>query len=105
MGQLGEGVSKTSFKDNMEVNTSYGSSGVGGITPPNRSTPSAKPAGATDSFSRTSGLDQTLQSLPASRPDAVAYAKSLIADPGYPSADTMKQVSNLLAENLTSDSE
>jgi hypothetical protein len=102
---MGHGAGEKSLKDDMEVNTSYGSSGIGGITPPNRPTTSAKPAGATDSFSRTSGLDEALQNQPTSRPDAVAYAKSLIADPSYPSAATMRQVSNLLAEHLTSDSE
>jgi hypothetical protein len=102
---MGHGTGEQSLNDYMEVNTSYGSSGIGGLTPPNRSTPSAKPTGPTESFTSTSSLDETLQTLPASRPDAVAYAKSLIADPNYPPAGTMKQVSNLLAENLMSESE
>jgi hypothetical protein len=102
---MGHGAGKQSLNDYMEVNTSYGTSGVGGITPPNRPTPSAQPTGATDSFTSTSALDEALQALPASRPDAVAQAKALIADPNYPSASTMRQVSNLLAENLMSESD
>jgi hypothetical protein len=86
----------------MEVNTSYSTGGVGGTTPPNRSTPAAKPAAGPDSFASSSALEEALQNLPASRAEAVAQAKDLIADPNYPSADTLRQVSVLLARNLMS---
>jgi hypothetical protein len=91
----------------MEVNTNMRGGGVDGITPPQRSTTAASnPAGAApDSFASSNALDSALKNLPASRPDAVARAKALAADPNYPSADTLRQVSSLLAQRLTSPSE
>jgi 2,4-dienoyl-CoA reductase-like NADH-dependent reductase (Old Yellow Enzyme family) len=75
---------------------------VGGITPPNRSTPAAKPAAGPESFASSSALEEALRNLPASRADAVAEARAFLADPNYPSQDTLRQVSNLLARNFMS---
>jgi|GEM_PF-773780 len=86
----------------MEVNTSYSTSGVGGVPPAIRSTPAAKRSAGPESFASSSALEEALADLPASRPEAVAQAKALIADPNYPSSSTMRQISNLLAENLMS---
>ena len=86
----------------MEVNTSLSTGGVGGITPPNRSKPPAKPAAGPESFGSSSALEEALQNLPASRAEAVAQARALLADPNYPSPGTLRQVSNLLAQNLIS---
>jgi len=46
-----------------------------------------------------------LQNTPASRPEMVARAQSLIADPNYPSGDTLAAMSLQLARSLTSDNQ
>jgi hypothetical protein len=89
----------------MEVNTNISSGGVGGITPQKWSPPAAKPAAAPDSFASSNAIDSALKNLPASRPDAVARARELAADPNYPSADTLRQVSTLLARQMISAAE
>ena len=89
----------------MEVNTNFSTSGVGGSLPARTSKPAAKPAPAGVSFDRSSDLDGVVQNLPASRPDAVARAQQLIADPNYPSSDILSSVSKLLASNLVSSAE
>jgi hypothetical protein len=55
------------------------------------------------SLTNSSALEQALGSSPTSRPDMVERAKALIADPNYPSSDTLSAVSRLLASALTSD--
>ena len=89
----------------MEVNTSLSAGGVGGITPQKPFAPAAKTAAAPDSFASSSALERAVRNLPASRPEAVAQARELAADPNYPSAGILRQVSILLAERLTSESE
>ena len=89
----------------MEVNTSFSASGVGGITPQKPFAPAAKNAAAPDSFASSSALERAVRNLPASRPAAVARAAALAADPNYPPPATLRQISLLLAENLTSQSE
>jgi hypothetical protein len=89
----------------MEVNTNFSAGGVGGTTAPGRSAPPAKAAAAPDYFAGSSALTQALQNQPDSRPDAVARAKDLIADPNYPSPAALRQVASLLAGNLASEGE
>ncbi len=55
------------------------------------------------SLTNSSALEQALGNSPASRPEMVERAKALIADPNYPSADTLSAVSRHLASALTSD--
>ena len=57
------------------------------------------------SLTNSSALDQALGNSPASRPDMVERAKSLIADPNYPSSQTLSAVSRQLATGLLSDSQ
>jgi len=54
-------------------------------------------------LTNSSALEQALGSSPTSRPEMVERAKALIADPNYPSSDTLSAVSRLLASALTSD--
>lgn len=89
----------------MEVNTNISAGGIGGITPQKRSAPAAGAPAATDSFASSTALDSAVKNLPASRPEAVARARELAADPNYPSADTLRQISGLFARHLTSQSE
>jgi len=89
----------------MEVNTSFSAGGVGGITPQRPFAPAARTAAAPDSFASSSALERAVRNLPASRPEAVAQARALAADPNYPPPAVLRQVSILLAESLTSQSE
>jgi len=89
----------------MEVNTSFSAGGVGGITPPNASAPAPKRVATPDSFASSNALERAVRNLPASRPEALARARELAADPNYPSADALRQVSRLLAGHLTAESE
>ena len=89
----------------MEVNTSFSAGGVGGITPQRPFALAAKTAAAPDSFASSNALGRAVRNLPASRPDAVAQARALAADPNYPPPETLRQISRLLAEHLTPESE
>jgi hypothetical protein len=89
----------------MEVNTNFSTGGVGGIYPQKSPATAPTPAAAPDAFANSTALDEALQNLPAARPDAVARARDLIADPGYPSSGTLSQISSLLAGALTGDGE
>jgi hypothetical protein len=55
------------------------------------------------SLTHSSALEQALANAPASRPEMVERAKSLIADPNYPSGDTLSAVSRQLASALMSE--
>ena len=89
----------------MEVNTNISAGGVGGITPQQPYARAAKTAAAPDAFASSSALQDAVKNLPASRPEAVAQARKLAADPDYPPAGILRQVSRLLAENLIPESE
>jgi hypothetical protein len=89
----------------MEVNTNFSASGVGGITPQKPTVPAGKTAAAPDAFASSNALDRAVKNLPASRPDALARARELADDPNYPSPGTLRQVSLLLADRLTAQSE
>lgn len=87
----------------MEINTNLSTTGVDGPIAAKRSAPS--PDMPTDGVSLTnsSALEQALQTTPASRPEMVARAQALIADPNYPSGDTLTAMSNHFASALLSD--
>jgi hypothetical protein len=87
----------------MEINTNLSSTGVNGAATPRRSTP--EPAMLSDrvSLTNSSALEQSLGNAPASRPEMVERAKALIADPNYPSSDTLSAVSRQLASALMSE--
>jgi hypothetical protein len=55
------------------------------------------------SLTNSSALEKTLDNAPASRPDMVERAKLLIADPAYPSGETLAAVSRQLASSLLSE--
>jgi hypothetical protein len=88
----------------MEINTNLSTTGVNGAaTPLRRSAPESPMLSDRVSLSNSSALEQSLANAPASRPDMVERAKALIADPNYPSADTLSAVSRQLANALISD--
>lgn len=87
----------------MNINTSMNAGGINGLIPARRSTPGVKTIGDNKiSFASSTALENALQGVPDSRPEAVDRARSLINDPDYPSADTIQKLSNFLAEKLTS---
>ena len=51
-------------------------------------------------FDQVGALDQGLKATPEARPEQVARAKSLIADPDYPSRAVMGRVAELLASKI-----
>ena len=91
--------------DYMEVNTDFSAGAVGGISPQRPSAPAAKSAAASDSFASSNALERAVRNLPASRPEAAAQARALAADPNYPPPGALRQISLLLADHLTRESE
>jgi hypothetical protein len=76
--------------------------GAGGHDPSSSRRPSRR---LTDEelFARLPELHQTVQHLPAARPDAVARARKLVADPDYPSSAKLRALSRQLAVHLLAD--
>jgi hypothetical protein len=87
----------------MEINSNLSTTGVNGASTPSRPAPEPKMLSDRVSLTNSSALDQALGNSPASRPDMVERAKALIADPNYPSSDTLSSVALHLASALTSD--
>ncbi len=87
----------------MEINTNLSTTGVNGAVTSPRSTPAPKMLSDQVSLTNASALEKALDSLPASRPEKVEQARVLIADPSYPSSDTLSAVSRQLASALISD--
>jgi hypothetical protein len=87
----------------MEINTNLSLTGVNGAAIPQRPTPEPTMLSDRVSLTNSSALEQSLANSPASRPDMVEQAKSLIADPNYPSSQILSAVSRQLASALMSD--
>lgn len=64
------------------------------------STASASNTDKTMSFERTNALEETLRQTSSVRPDKVAQAKALVADPNYPSNEALSRMSDLLAQHI-----
>jgi hypothetical protein len=80
------------------MKNSQGITGVGGA-PKVAATNTGKPSRRVD-YKGAKALKEALQKLPASRPDKVARAKALAADPNYPSSRVINTLSRLLAKEL-----
>ena len=89
----------------MKVNTNSGVTGVGGPVSPKRPAPAASKAPEAPSFAGATELETALKSAPDSRPEAVDRARELLNDASYPSPDTLKKISGLLAANSDSSGE
>ena len=59
-----------------------------------------QPADSTMSFARTQSLEEGVKSISQVRPDKVAAATALVADPQYPSNGALSQLAGLFAGNL-----
>lgn len=89
----------------MEINTKINTTGVNNLPAGKRSVSSAPTDAPDTSFAGSSALEAALKSTPDVRTSAVDRARELISDPNYPSADTIKQLANFLADKLTSSPE
>jgi hypothetical protein len=86
----------------MEINMKINAGGITATTPAKRGAPKSLSPNGGDSFASTNALEGALKSLPDVRPDTVARARQLINDPDYPSASTVRQLSDFLAGKLQS---
>jgi hypothetical protein len=85
----------------MEVDFNPGRNPItGGNQPVIRREPSATATDNTMSFDQTTSLQHTLKDLSQVRPEKVAQASALVADPGYPSTDVLDRLAGLLAQHL-----
>ncbi|HEY3913000.1 MAG TPA: hypothetical protein VGN61_00830 [Verrucomicrobiae bacterium] len=87
----------------MEIKSNLSTTGVNAGLPASRPAPAQQMPSDRISLSNSSALEDSLQTLPSSRPEVVQRAKSLIADSNYPSASTLGVVAQHLAVNLSSD--
>jgi hypothetical protein len=89
----------------MEINSNLSTTGVNASILPARSTPAQQMPSDRVSLTNLSGMEDLLQSVPSTRPDVVERAKSLIADPSYPSSAILGAVAQHLAVNLNSENQ
>jgi hypothetical protein len=70
-----------------------------------QATPSAtgtKPVVENDSFTSSKALETALKTTPDTRAEAMERGRALLSDSNYPSADTVKKLSEFLASRLQS---
>jgi hypothetical protein len=85
----------------MEVDLNTNRNPVAGASHPAVRRESASKTETTPmSFERTTALEQTLKKIPLSRPDKVAQAAALVADPSYPSDEKLNRIADLFAQHL-----
>ena len=63
-----------------------------------------QPADTTMSFDRTQALEESVKAIPQVRPEKVAQAAALVADPNYPSNILLNKMAGLFAANLSENS-
>ncbi len=86
----------------MEIDSNFKVGRGNGAAPARRFVPTAKANSEEKLLANWPVLQQTLQNLPDSRPDAVARAKQLIADPNYPPPEMLESMAEQFARGLTS---
>lgn len=85
----------------MEVDFNTGRQPIAGASQPITRRESASKTESTNmSFERITSLEQTLQKIPLARPEKVAQATALAADPNYPSAPELSRLADLFAQHL-----
>jgi hypothetical protein len=87
----------------METDSNFSAARAHGASPARRSTRATKVLSDGSLLTHWPALRQTLQNLPDSRPEAVARARKLIADPGYPPPHQQEILARQLAVQLTSE--
>jgi hypothetical protein len=86
----------------MEIDANMNLGSVNGPSSAKRVASVIVPTPQDASFASSTALESALKSLPDVRPEAVANAKALIADPSYPSAGTINRMAGFLAGQLQS---
>jgi len=87
----------------MEVDFNPGRSPITDSSQPVvRRETSAPATDNTMSFDQTTSLQQTLRDTSQVRPEKVAQASALVADPSYPSDDVLDRLAGLLAQHINS---
>lgn len=89
----------------MEVNLNSSlSRSAETVQPPARPAPT-RPAANAMSFERTQALETMLNQASPLRPNLVAKAGGLVADPNYPTDGMLQQMAGLLATHLSQSGE
>ena len=90
--------------ESMEISSNYSFNGVNETATPKtaKGAPTGRPDGDQDQVTLTNSnaVQQALENTPASRPDVVARARQLIADPDYPGSEVTGPVSQLIANKM-----
>ena len=89
----------------MDNDSNFSAARTNGASPARRSPPAFEALLHRASFTHWPDLQQSLHNLPDARPEAVARARKLIADPGYPSQQTEEILARNLAVQLTADTD
>jgi hypothetical protein len=87
----------------MENDSNFSAARGNGYSPAERSAPSSEALADAASFANWPELQQTLHNLADSRPEAVARARKLIADPDYPPRRMQQILAQYLAVQLTAE--
>jgi hypothetical protein len=85
----------------MDIDSNFSAARASGTSPLRRTTRSTKVLTDGSIFTQLPALQQTLENLPESRPEAVLRAKELIADSEYPPDQTQQTLALHLAIQLT----
>jgi hypothetical protein len=62
---------------------------------------STQPGESAMPFENTQALEQTLKETSNVRPEVVTRAAALLSDPNWPSDESLNNVANVLAQNIT----
>jgi hypothetical protein len=90
----------------MEIDSNMKWGAVSGLPPATNSGAAApQPPASADPFAKTDALEGALKNTPDVRDDAVANGRALVSDSGYPSDETVKKLSDFLADQFQSDLE
>jgi hypothetical protein len=60
-----------------------------------------QPSEAVASFARSDALNRTLAATPDVRPDVVARARQLVAQPAYPPKDVLERIARLISSEIS----
>jgi hypothetical protein len=85
----------------MEVDFNTGRNPIAGASQPaSRPEATSKQETTNMSFERTTALEQSLKAIPLVRPEKLAQATALAADPNYPSNEKLNHLADLFATHL-----
>jgi len=87
----------------MEKDSNFSAPRRNGASSAKRFAPTSKAFSGQSSSTHGKSLKESLQKLPDSRPEAVARAKRLIADPNYPPRRAQQILAKHLAVRLMDD--